>query len=147
MTVMLFSASKPISENIMQPISHTATERTPQVDFDFPDHRLRMSGESYPEDAAAFFGPLLQALREYLNQEHEAPLTFTLEMLYFNSSSAKALMNMFQMLEDTAARGREITIYWRYHRDDDTMEEFGEDFAEDFVHGRFELCPLNEPAP
>lgn len=127
----------------MEPIKHAATERTPQIDFDFPAHRLHMSGESYPEDAAAFFGPLLQALREYLNDPLETPLLFTLELLYFNSSSAKALMNMFQMLEDAAVRGREITIVWRYHSDDDTMEEFGEDFAEDFTHARFELCSLS----
>jgi len=30
------------------------TERSPEVDFDFDNHRLRLRGESYPEDAATF---------------------------------------------------------------------------------------------
>ena len=38
-----------------------ATDRSPNVIFDFETDKLSITGESYPEDAAAFFGPLLEA--------------------------------------------------------------------------------------
>lgn len=127
----------------MQAITIEAGERSPRVEFDFASGRLRMQGESYPENAAAFFGPLLKALEQHLD-EPGPELVFDLDLAYFNSSSAKALMNIFQMLESAAASGRRIRINWHYHADDDTMQEFGEDFSEDFEHATFTLCPRDQ---
>jgi len=121
-----------------------ATDRSPNVIFDFETDKLSITGESYPEDAAAFFGPLLEALGKYLSNAEDRSLVVDMRMAYFNSSSAKAFMNMFQMLEDSARRGMNITINWRFHPDDDTMEEFGEDFAEDFQHATFNLLPEDD---
>ena len=128
----------------MESIIRQATPRSPQVEFDFANHRLSMEGESYPEDAAAFFGPLMEGLKKYLEDLGEQELVFDLKLAYFNSSSAKGLMNMFQMLEAAAERGCRIKICWHYHGDDDTMEEFGEDFAEDFEHADFQMCLIAE---
>ncbi|MBK1724126.1 DUF1987 domain-containing protein [Thiocystis violacea] len=120
------------------------TQRSPLVELDAANHRLRIEGESYPEDAAAFFGPVMRALDEYLDAVRERPpareLIVDLRMLYFNSSSAKALMNLFQRLESTARDGVEIQVNWHYDADDETMMEFGEDFSEDFAAARFSLC-------
>lgn len=126
----------------MKNITLPATERSPQVDFDFQGHRLTLSGESYPEDAASFFGPLLEALKAYLDNPGSEQVVFDVKLAYFNSSSAKALMNIFQMLEDSAEQGRPILVNWHYHPDDDTMEEFGEDFAEDFRAAEFKMRPV-----
>lgn len=120
------------------------TDRSPTVDFDFETDKLSITGESYPEDAAAFFGPLLEALDKYLVQAEGRSVVLDMRMSYFNSSSAKAFMNLFQMMEEAAGEGVEVTINWRYHPDDDTMEEFGEDFAEDFDHATFNLLPDEE---
>lgn len=117
-------------------------DRTPHVAFDFQAGRLAMKGESYPEDAAAFFGPILQALRDFMEQPGAGPVVLDLEMSYFNSSSAKALMNLFLILEKAAQQGVSVTINWHYHEDDDTMLESGEDFAEDFKKAAFHLCPI-----
>lgn len=128
----------------MQSIYREATERSPELKFDFTNHRLLLSGESYPEDAAAFFGPLLQALSKYLDSLSVESVELELRMTYFNSSSAKALMNIFQLLERAAARGLPIRVRWFYDPEDDAMEEFGEDFSEDFEHGEFELIALTQ---
>ncbi|WP_092615982.1 DUF1987 domain-containing protein [Roseospirillum parvum] len=129
----------------MPVISQQATERSPEVEFDPSGGRLSLRGESYPEDAAGFFGPLLGALREHLDgTDPENRIEVDIELSYFNSSSAKALMNMFQLLEEAAAAGRSVHIAWRYHADDDTMAEFGEDFSEDFEHAAFTLCPSED---
>jgi len=127
--------------NIMDNISINPTDRSPRVDFDFAQGIFRLEGESYPEDSASFFAPLLQQLRDFLESDAPQPVAFDLAMTYFNSSSAKALMNMFQLLEDAAARGRGVVVNWHFHPDDDTMEEFGEDFGLDFQKAEFRMCP------
>ena len=128
----------------MDTIHRPADERSPFVDFDFANNRLVMEGESYPEDAAAFYGPLLEAMDAYLEQLDRQSVVFDLKLTYFNSSSAKALMNIFQRLEQAAARGADITVNWHYHSDDDTMEEFGEDFSEDFQSVNFSMTLIPE---
>jgi len=126
----------------MDKILIEATERTPHVEFDFSARQLSMKGESYPEDAAAFFGPILQAAREFVGAGGTQPVTLDLQMSYFNSSSAKALMNLFLTLEKAAQQGMPVIINWWYHEDDDTILESGEDFAEDFEKAIFKLCPI-----
>ena len=123
----------------MDTISLPATERSPRIDFDLGRGHLALRGESYPEDAAAFYGPLLQALRVYLAEAATDPIVFEVGLAYFNSSSAKALMNLFMPLEDAAAEGRPVTIRWFYADGDETIAEAGEDFAADFSHARFEM--------
>ncbi|MCJ2129367.1 DUF1987 domain-containing protein [Methylobacterium sp. E-045] len=123
----------------MDRIQIPATPRSPEVDFDFAAGRFRLSGESYPEDAAAFFGPLLHALRTHLAASSSDPIVFEVALVYFNSSSAKGLMNLFMPLEDAAGEGRGVTIRWVYAEGDETIAEAGEDFASDFSHARFDL--------
>jgi hypothetical protein len=124
----------------MEHIVREATERSPAVDFDFTRGALTIKGESFPEDAAAFFGPLMHALRDYFSGSAKPSIELDLDLSYFNSSSAKAFMNMFMMMEEAAASGASVVVRWHYHPDDDTMQEFGEDFALDFRAARFEMC-------
>lgn len=117
-----------------------ATERSPAVDFDFASGVLSLKGESYPEDASTVFGPIFAALEGFLNQVEGRELRFDFELIYFNSSSAKALMNMFQLMDKAAARGATIVVNWFFAPDDETMKEFGEDFSEDLEHVTFNLA-------
>lgn len=123
----------------MEALTIAATGRTPAVSFDFDAGTLRLSGESYPDDVASFFGPLFTALRSHLAEPSDRPIRFDMELLYFNSSSAKALMNLFQMLETAARDGRPVTVNWCYEENDEAMQELGEDFAEDLRHVSFVL--------
>lgn len=129
----------------MERILLEPTDRSPKVDFDFAAGLLRMEGEAYPEDAAAFFGPLLQALKQFVQEtEADRPVRLDIALSYFNSSSAKALMNLFMVLEDAAAAGRPVMIGWHYQEGDDSLQEAGEDFLADFDAARFEL--IEQPA-
>jgi hypothetical protein len=127
----------------VEKIVRTATDRTPEVSFDFEKGVFSFKGESYPEDASAFFGPLHQALEEFLGTDFDDEIVFDVEFAYFNSSSAKVLMNLFQLLEDAAKnQAKKTVINWHYNEDDDTMLEFGEDFASDMEYASFNLCVL-----
>ncbi len=123
----------------MENLVIAATERSPEVDFDFASGRLSLKGESYPEDASAVFGPIFAALERFLDQAEGRDIRFDFNLIYFNSSSAKALMNMFQLLDRAAERGVGIVVNWFYAPDDETMQEFGEDFSEDLEHVTFNL--------
>lgn len=126
----------------MDNLKIAATERSPAVDFDFAAGRLRLKGESYPEDASAVFGPVFAALERFFSEAPPRPVTFDFDLNYFNSSSAKALMNMFQLLDTAAGRGFGLTVNWYFAEDDDTMKEFGEDFSEDMKHVAFNLVAV-----
>lgn len=116
-----------------------ATERSPEVSFDFAAGVLSLKGESYPEDASAVFGPIFTALERHFAEPAGKAARFDFELIYFNSSSAKALMNMFQLLDRAAGNGAQVEVNWFFAADDETMKEFGEDFSEDLEHVTFNL--------
>lgn len=126
----------------MENIVIAASERSPEVLFDFAASTLKLKGESYPEDVAAFYGPLLTALDKWLAGLNKTALTLDIELVYFNSSSAKALMNLLLLLEKAGAAGNQVVVNWHFNSEDDTMQEFGEDFAEDLEHVQFNLCAV-----
>jgi hypothetical protein len=126
----------------MQDLKIAATDRSPELDFDFENHRLRLKGESYPEDAAAFYGPVFEALDDYLAGLDNGACTFSFELIYFNSSSAKAIMSILEKLDEAAAAGASVTINWYYDEEDDTMKDLGEEFGEDIEHAEFHLEKL-----
>ncbi len=128
----------------MDNLTIAATERSPAVEFDFAAGQLSLKGESYPEDASTVFGPIFAALEKYLEQADGQEIRFDFELIYFNSSSAKALMNMFQLMDKAAARGVKIEVNWAYAHDDETMKEFGEDFSEDLESVAFNLVAIGD---
>jgi hypothetical protein len=116
-----------------------ATSRTPAVAFDFANHRLKITGESYPEDVTEFYGPIFTALDSYLSKLGKGSCRFDFELIYLNSSSAKAVMMMMDKLEAAAKKGASVEVYWYYDKEDDTMQELGGEFGEDLENAKFHL--------
>lgn len=112
-----------------------ATHSTPEVNFDFAAHRLLLKGEAYPENAAAFFRPLIQATEGWLAQQPEEspPVELHVALSYFNSSSTKLLFEFFECLDSFAKRGRRCELHWYYDEEDDISEEFGQELSLDFT--------------
>ncbi|CCQ74848.1 DUF1987 domain-containing protein [Magnetospira sp. QH-2] len=123
----------------MENIKIEATDRSPEIDFDFANNKFNLRGESYPEDVTAFYGPVVAKLEEHLGNQDGAAIAFNFELIYFNSSSAKILMGLFDLLDDTADDGNEVTITWAYEEEDDNMQELGEEFGEDLENAKFVL--------
>ena len=71
----------------MQNLAIPATARTPAIDFDFGKNRLKLSGESYPEDVTEFYNPVFAALDAYLAALGQGSRRFDFELIYLNSSS------------------------------------------------------------
>ena len=115
-----------------------ATNRTPEVLIS--DSVLEMKGECYPEDITAFAEPILELLAEKLAACDS--FSVSLELRYFNSSSAKFFFDFFEVLEETAAKGKSISIQWRYRSSDNSMKEAGEDFEEDMEKADYQLVEI-----
>jgi hypothetical protein len=123
----------------MQNLAIPASTRTPAIDFDFDKNHLKLSGESYPEDVTEFYNPIFAALDAYLNGPEPASCRFDFELIYLNSSSAKAIMMLMDKLDAAAAKGASVDVYWYYDEEDDTMQELGEEFGEDLENAKFHL--------
>ncbi|MCS3468650.1 hypothetical protein M2401_002385 [Pseudomonas sp. JUb42] len=110
-----------------------ATATSPEVDFRFDQNLLAMKGESYPENAAAFYAPIVQQLREYLGSREDAQITANIALAYFNSSSTKMLFSIFDALDQAAQMGNRVEVNWYHDEEDETIFEFGEELKADFT--------------
>lgn len=108
-----------------------ATKYTPEIKFDAENNQLELTGETYPENTAEFYAPVFSWLDEYLEQIEDNMVTVNLEINYFNSSSSKVLMDMFDKFEETVNEGKKITLNWIYDKDNESALEYGEEFQED----------------
>jgi hypothetical protein len=118
-----------------------ATASSPEVDFRFDQHLLSLKGESYPENAAAFWGDIIGVLREYLGEDHAGTaITVHVALAYFNSSSTKMLFALFGALNEKAKTGTPVILHWYHDEDDDTIFEFGQELREDFPDLAFHDC-------
>jgi hypothetical protein len=126
----------------MKPLSIEETDRTPAIKFDFDNGHLEITGESYPEDVTEFYKPVFTALDSYLESLADGSCDFDFKMVYFNSSSAKAVMMLLDKLDAAAGKGAKVNIRWFYDEEDDTMKDLGEEFSEDLENAVFKLETL-----
>lgn len=122
-----------------------ASPSSPEVDFRFDAHALSLKGESYPENAASYWGAIIASVREYLEQKScSNPIVLDVALSYFNSSSTKMLFALFDLLNEKAASGQQVVLNWHYDADDDTIYEFGQELQEDFAALTFNNHVINK---
>lgn len=119
-----------------------ATATSPEVDFRFDQHLLTLKGESYPENAAAFYLPIIQQLRAYLAGCQGQRITTDIALSYFNSSSTKMLFSLFDALDEAAQNGTPVCMNWYHDAEDETIFEFGEELQADFQAIQFTDHPV-----
>lgn len=91
---------------------------------------LAMQGDSYPENAFELFGPVITWVETYL-AERQTPLTLELELMYLNTSSIKAMMDILDLLEAAHQEGRAIAVNWYFDAENGRVGELAEEFKED----------------
>lgn len=122
-----------------------ATLTTPRIEFDPQGRRFFISGNSYPENSIKFYGPVLQWLQSWIEKYTpiSAPLLVEIRLEYFNTSTAKVLLDLFRLFETLYERGQPVQIRWVYLEEDTEMEDAGLDYQA-AVKVPFELVPVNE---
>jgi hypothetical protein len=122
----------------MSPLLIRATDRTPCLEFDYDAGQFRISGESYPEEAYAFFEAPLTALFEWMDSS-SGPVHADFRLVYLNSSTAKFIVKILMKLEAASIAGRDCAVSWRHDVDDHNIRELGEEFRERVGRLPFEL--------
>jgi hypothetical protein len=88
-------------------------------------------GESFPEDVSVFYGPVITSINN-LSLAPQGPLRVEMELTYINSSSIKAMYRIFEGIESYRKAGSVVNVVWKSDKDDDIMQELGEDFKDRF---------------
>lgn len=126
----------------MKPLIIKGTEFSPQILFNPQLMKFEISGESRPEDAGKLFGNVLEWLEEYLTEnkkdQNSSPLKFEFNLLYFNTVSAKYILEILRVIHVYYLEGSKIKILWYYKVKDEDMKESGEEF-ERLVNMPFEF--------
>jgi hypothetical protein len=125
----------------MESINIKQTETTPKIIFQPSDGLVEIRGDSFPENTFNFYKPLIENLEQYFQNPQDKTI-INLELTYFNSSSSRILYNLFDILED-ANKNCTIEINWLYDKDNENLEEAGEEFAEDFESLNINLVKID----
>lgn len=123
-----------------------ATPSSPYINFDPDAMSFEIKGESYPENCWAFYRPMFDWIREFLSGINGKQVEINMEIIYFNSSSSKTFMDFFEMLDEHAGKGRNIVVNWRYHEENESAMECGEEFMEDVDRIKFNLIEYADGA-
>jgi hypothetical protein len=126
----------------MENLFIAATASSPEIDFRFDLNLLSLRGESYPENAAAFYVPVIQRLNAWLEACAGVAITVEVTLTYFNSSSTKMLFSVFDALDRAASSGNHVNVNWYRDAEDETILEFGEELQTDFTAIKFNDCPV-----
>ena len=110
------------------------TVNSPQVIFDPEINRFEISGESRPSDVASFYLEILKWFDDYSSyltkmQAPEEPVVFSFDFEYFNSSSAKYILDFCKQIGDARSKGRNVAIKWHYDKDDLDMLQVGHEMS------------------
>jgi hypothetical protein len=106
-----------------------ATNLTPAVTFLPEAGTLWLTGECYPENPTAFFGPIFAALERHFRASTAADFELRCELAYVNSASSKALRRMFGLIDAMGHHGLRGRVLWVHEPDDETMVELGRDLS------------------
>ena len=105
-----------------------ATKMTPQIELD-PDKKVySLTGNSRPENPMQFYKPMFEWLNAYFESATEK-MNFEVRMDYFNTSTSKILLDLFELFEKFA-ESKDIHVIWYYQSDDEEMQEAGEELLD-----------------
>lgn len=108
---------------------------TPYVNFNLQQNIFEIKGESRPENTGKFYDSILSWLASYedylkINPSNEK-LSFHFKLEYFNSTSAKFILDMLRQLETIRMQksAPNISIHWHHDKLDEDMRDSGEEFS------------------
>ena len=126
-------------------ITPEKTETTPEIILDNTKNIYSISGRSLPHDAKSFYEPVIIWLDELSKHpDKDKTIYFKIKLEYYNTSSAKMLLDIFEKLEYINKSGRKVIIEWNYADDDEDMLEAGERYSK-LVNIKFEMKEYKIP--
>ncbi|WP_185957404.1 DUF1987 domain-containing protein [Saccharicrinis carchari] len=112
-----------------------STANSPKILFDPDTSSFEISGESRPENASVFYKPVMDWIKEletfFTEQDMpvNSPFIFKFRFEYFNSTSAKFILDFCKKLGRLHSLGHPIVVHWHYEEDDEDMLEVGQEMS------------------
>lgn len=114
-----------IKISTLEPLVIESNQNRPGVKFNAESGMLNFTGRSIMENTIVFFEPIIKWLDDYC--ENPASKTeLHLAMDYFNTSTSKFILSIFEKLEDLFDLGHDVEVFWYFN--DEDMEDLGEDY-------------------
>ena len=99
----------------------------PRVTLDPTKKRYEISGKSFPENAKAFYQPVIDWLKDVpVSSTEKIRLSFILD--YISSSSVISVKQVLAKIKAKNAEGADIEVIWHYDPSDPDMKEIGEEY-------------------
>jgi hypothetical protein len=123
----------------MEPLIIEQTHNAPRVVFNPENNFFEIFGESRVEDIGKFYAPVIGWLDDYglvllknvlATEQGVAEFSFNFRLTYFNSSSAKFLLDILVILKKWQFNKIPVAVYWYYDEEDTDMHEAGQEMSE-----------------
>jgi len=114
---------------MLEDLSLEGNRSTPKVVFYPENTTLLIEGESYPENAAAFYEPIISWAQQYI-EESGRGINLHIRLLHINTSSSKALLVLFDILEEAHQNGKSSHVLWLFDEENEVAGEIGEDLSD-----------------
>ena len=131
----------------MEKLIISPTVFTPKVILDHEEYFLEIAGESRPQDVREFYGPIFGWLNDFsdlvLKGKRKDPIIFNFNFAYFNSASAKCIVDICKVLVRLRLKEIDASVKWYYVKNDADMLEAGIEMSQ-IVKIPFEYVELEE---
>jgi hypothetical protein len=104
-----------------------ATKNSPEVILS-PEGMIRIKGRSIHENMFDFFKPVEEWVNEYIKMPADVTC-IDMNLEYFNSASAKLLIQLFQKVSRVQLKNKKYIVNWYYEEGDEDILERGEYFS------------------
>jgi hypothetical protein len=135
----------------MDKINIEETKATPSVILDVENRKFEIAGCSRPENVREFYMPVINWFEGALEQTEEiktkltgdGTVNFDFKLSYFNSASAKFILDILLYINQLHGSNIDIRINWYYEEGDEDMRDVGEELAE-MVDFEFKYIMMKE---
>jgi hypothetical protein len=111
----------------MKELKIAATKNSPEI-YLSPDGVIKFKGRSIHENSIDFFKPVEDWVNGYVSEPSEVTC-IEVGLEYFNSASAKILINLLQKISYVQLKNKKFIINWYYEDGDEDILERGEYFS------------------
>jgi hypothetical protein len=111
----------------MEELRIAPTKNTPEVILN-TDGIIKIRGRSISENVTVFYAPVDNWITEYIQTPADVTCV-DMNLEYFNSGSAKMLVNLLQKITYVSLKNKKFIFNWYFEDGDDDILEHGEYFA------------------
>jgi hypothetical protein len=120
---------------MMKLLKIESSKLTPGIVIDPDRSVLEIYGFSLPENASEFYRPVLTWLSDFQKELVNNPSDYKefnviFKLVYFNSSSLRQIVEMFQFFHAIQEMKFPICVTWQYDSEDPQMAESGKEMGD-----------------